>query len=111
MPEPSPENGMYFRTDHFSFAKRGVPAMFAKGWSDQAIHGKQWTAAQIQRYWAGRYHRPTDEYDPETADLEGIVEDAKLFFKIGHALATGDDYPRWREGSEFRKIRAQSTNH
>jgi Zn-dependent M28 family amino/carboxypeptidase len=111
MPEPSPENGMYFRTDHFSFAKRGVPAMFAKGWSDQAIHGKQWTAAQIQRYWAGRYHRPTDEYDPETADLEGIVEDAKLFFKIGHALATGDDYPRWREGSEFRKIRAKSTNH
>jgi len=111
MPEPSPENGMYFRTDHFSFAKRGVPAMFAKGWSDQAIHGKQWTAAQIQRYWAGHYHRPSDEYDPETADLEGIVEDAKLFFKIGHALATGDDYPRWREGSEFRKIRAKSTNY
>ncbi len=111
MPEPFPENGMYFRTDHFSFAKRGVPAMFAKGWSDQAIHGKQWTAAQIQRYWSGHYHRPTDEYDPQTADLEGIVEDAKLFFKIGHALATGDDYPRWREGSEFRKIRARSTNH
>ena len=111
MPEPNPENGMYFRTDHFSFAKRGVPAMFAKGWSDQAIHGRRWTEAQIQRYWSGHYHRPSDEYDRETADLEGIVEDAKLFFKIGHALATGDDFPRWREGSEFREIREASRKH
>lgn len=106
-PEPFPENGMYFRTDHFSFAKAGVPALFIKGWSDQREHGKEWTANTIQDFWANHYHRPSDEYDPDTADPAGIVEDAKLFFKIGWSLSMEGHFPRWREGSEFKKIRAE----
>jgi Zn-dependent M28 family amino/carboxypeptidase len=105
MPEQNPERGMYFRTDHFSFAKKGVPAAFFKGWSDHAVFGRQWTAEQIADFWSNHYHRPTDEYDPETADLTGIVDDAKLFFKIGYKLSTETTFPQWNDGSEFKKIR------
>jgi Zn-dependent M28 family amino/carboxypeptidase len=104
-PELFPENGMYFRTDHFSFAKAGVPALFIKGWSDHAEHGKTWTARQVQAYWSTHYHRPSDEYDPRTADLSGIVEDAKLFFKIGLKLSAEQTFPQWSDGSEFKAIR------
>ncbi|MEJ2722088.1 MAG: M28 family peptidase, partial [bacterium] len=101
-PEPFPENGMYFRSDHFSFAKSGVPALFAKGWSEQRDHGREWTRGKIEDYWSNHYHRPSDEYDPQTADLSGIVEDAKLFFRIGYRLSREDRFPRWSEGSEFK---------
>jgi Zn-dependent M28 family amino/carboxypeptidase len=103
--EPFPENGMYYRTDHFSFAKAGVPALFFKGWSDHRQHGKEWTSRQIQQYWTTRYHGPNDEYDPRTADLSGLVEDAKLFFTVGLRLCMEETFPQWREGSEFRSIR------
>ncbi len=110
MPELYPEKGMYFRTDHFSFAKKGVPAAFFKGWSEQAEFGKQWTADQIQDFWSNHYHRPTDEYNAGTADLSGIVEDAKLFFKIGYKLSTETTFPRWNDGSEFKTIRESATH-
>jgi Zn-dependent M28 family amino/carboxypeptidase len=109
-PEPFPENGMYFRTDHFSFAKAGVPALFIKGWSDHRDHGKDWTARTVQEFWANHYHRPSDEYDPDTADLAGIIEDSKLFFKIGARLSMEHEFPKWREGSEFKIIRDQNKN-
>jgi Zn-dependent M28 family amino/carboxypeptidase len=107
-PDASPENGMYFRTDHFSFARAGVPALFIKGWSDHAERGPEWTREKIEAFWTDVYHTPGDEYDPETADLSGIVDDAKLFFAIGHELAAGKDFPEWREGSQFRKAREQA---
>jgi Zn-dependent M28 family amino/carboxypeptidase len=107
-PEPFPENGMYFRTDHFPFARAGVPALFVKGWSDHTTHGREWTIEKIRDFWANHYHRPSDEYDPETADLAGIVEDAKLFFKIGYRLAMEETFPEWREGSEFKAIREET---
>jgi Zn-dependent M28 family amino/carboxypeptidase len=102
-PDPTPENGMYYRTDHFSFAKAGVPALFFKGWTDQREHGPEWTAERIREFWTNVYHTPDDEYDPSTADLAGIVEDAKLFFKIGYRLSMEETFPQWREGSEFRR--------
>jgi Zn-dependent M28 family amino/carboxypeptidase len=105
VPDLYPENGMYFRTDHFSFAKVGVPALFIKGWSDHAEHGKKWTSQKVQEYWSTHYHRPSDEYDSRTADLSGIVEDAKLFFEIGMKLSTEETFPQWRNGSEFKAIR------
>ncbi len=109
-PEPFPENGMYFRTDHFSFAKVGVPALFIKGWSDHHLHGKEWMSEKIQNFWDNHYHRPSDEYDPQAADPSGIVEDAKLFFKIGLKLSMEDTFPEWREGSESKKIRDEAMN-
>jgi Zn-dependent M28 family amino/carboxypeptidase len=107
-PDPSPENGMYYRTDHFSFAKAGVPSLFVKGWSESAAQGREWTRERIDAYLAQRYHTPDDEYDPGTADLAGVIDDAKLFFRIGYDLANGGDLPGWREGSEFKQVRDAS---
>jgi Zn-dependent M28 family amino/carboxypeptidase len=104
-PEPYPENGMYFRSDHFSFAMAGVPALFVKGWSDHREHGAEWTSAKIEDFWSNHYHRPSDEYDPQTADLSGIVEDARLFFKIGYRLSTENTFPQWNSHSEFKAKR------
>ncbi len=102
-PDATPENGMYYRTDHFSFVKAGVPGLFAKGWTDQRERGREWTSERIREYWANVYHTPNDEYDPSTADLAGIVEDAKLFFEIGYSLSMTDSFPQWRGGAEFKR--------
>ena len=106
--EPFPENGMYYRSDHFSFAKEGVPSLFIKGWQDSREHGTEWAKKQIKNYWATGYHKPADEYNPENANVEGCIEDAKLFFKIGYRLANENSYPNWNEKSEFRAIREKS---
>ncbi|MDN4753202.1 M20/M25/M40 family metallo-hydrolase [Porphyromonadaceae bacterium W3.11] len=107
-PEPSPENGMYYRSDHFSFAKVGIPSLFIKGWQDSREHGKEWAREQVLHYWETAYHKPADEFDPQTADLSGNVEDAKLFFKIGWQLANEDAFPVWSDKSEFKSIREAS---
>jgi len=105
LPDPNPHTGMYYRADHFSFARAGVPAMFARGNCDSREYGKEW-AAQMEQEWLNYYyHKPTDEYDPKTWSFEGIVEDAKLMFRIGYELANSDYFPKWKEGSEFKKIR------
>ena len=104
-PDATPENGMYYRTDHFSFAKAGVPALFIKGWSDQRERGPEWTSERVREYWTNVYHTPNDEYDPSTADLSGIVEDARLFFEIGYRLSMTDTFPQWRMGAEFERPR------
>ena len=106
--EAFPENGMYYRSDHFSFAKIGIPSLFIKGWQDSREHGKEWAKQQVKNYWATAYHKPADEYDPKTSNLEGCIEDAKLFFKIGFKLANENSYPNWNEKSEFRAIRDKS---
>lgn len=107
-PDATPEIGMYYRTDHFSFAKAGVPALFVKGWQDHAERGPEWTQSRIDDYWKNVYHTPRDEYDPATADLSGIAEDARLFFRVGYRLAEEEGFPQWREGSEFRRPTAIS---
>lgn len=103
--EPFPENGMYYRSDHFRFAQVGIPSLFIKGWQDSREHGKEWAKAQINNYWANAYHKPGDNYDPDKAELSGNVEDAKLFFKIGYRLANETNFPKWHKGSEFKSIR------
>lgn len=103
--EPFPENGMYYRSDHFRFAQVGIPSLFIKGWQDSREHGKEWAKTQINNYWANAYHKPGDNYYPDKAELSGNVEDAKLFFKIGYRLANETNFPKWHEGSEFKAIR------
>ncbi len=105
LPDPNPHTGMYYRADHFSFAQAGVPAMFARGNCDSREFGKEW-AAQMEKEWLNYYyHKPTDEYDPKTWSFEGIVDDAKLMFRIGYELANSDYFPEWNEGSEFKEVR------
>jgi Zn-dependent M28 family amino/carboxypeptidase len=105
VPDPNPQTGMYYRADHFAFAKVGVPALFARGNTHHREHGLEWTAEQERLWLENNYHKPTDRYEPEWWDLEGIVEDARLAFYIGWKLAGSDRFPQWKEGSEFKAIR------
>ncbi len=106
-PDPNPHTGMYYRADHFSFAKAGVPALFARGNCDSRLHGKEWALEKEQNWINNYYHKPTDEYE-EDWDLTGIQDDAILLFKMGLRLANDSIFPKWNEGSEFKAIREAS---
>jgi Zn-dependent M28 family amino/carboxypeptidase len=103
-PDPEPEKGFYYRSDHFSFAKVGVPALNADPGIDHVEHGEAWTMARRADYNANRYHKPSDEFD-ESWDWRGAVDDLRLLFEIGRRLATSEAFPNWSEGTEFRAIR------
>jgi Zn-dependent M28 family amino/carboxypeptidase len=104
-PDPDVHTGMYFRSDHFSFAAKGIPSLYAKGSTDSREYGKEWASARVKDYIENRYHRPADNYDPETWNFDGMVEDAALGFTIGYKLANSKFYPKWKEGSEFKHLR------
>jgi Zn-dependent M28 family amino/carboxypeptidase len=103
-PEPHPERGYYYRSDHLNFARQGVPALYASSGQDSFDHGREWGARQWQEYTDMRYHAPTDEYDPSW-DLSGAALDIMLYFDIGLRLSMENTYPNWFEGNEFRGIR------
>jgi Zn-dependent M28 family amino/carboxypeptidase len=103
-PDPEPEKGFYFRSDHFSFAKVGVPALDPDAGINSVAHGEAWTRQQRDAYTQQRYHKPSDEYDPGW-DLSGAVDDLRLFFHVGYRLANESTFPNWRGGSEFKAKR------
>lgn len=105
--EPTPEKGFYYRSDHFSFAKHGVPMLYFEGGEDLVKGGTVAGMAAAQDYTEHRYHGPKDEYDPNW-DWQGIAADLRLYFDVGRALAQTNDWPNWVEGDEFRAIRDQS---
>jgi len=102
-PDPNSHTGMFYRSDHFPFARKGVPSAFVRGNLDSREHGREWASKMEKDYIDNRYHRPTDSFEPLTWNLEGIAEDAKLSFYVGYHLATTDYFPVWKEGSEFRR--------
>ena len=104
MPDPDAYNGMFYRSDHFSFVRKGVPALFAKGWNDNRRHGKEWSKEQIARYWAEVYHKPTDQTHPDD-DYSGLLQEVHLFFDLGYRLAQDTAYPQWNPSSEFANLR------
>jgi Zn-dependent M28 family amino/carboxypeptidase len=106
-PEPSPEAGYYYRSDHFSFAKHGVPMLYARGGEDLVDGGIAAGRAWAQDYRANRYHGPRDEYDPNW-DWSGAIRDLEIYWQIGRELANSRDWPNWHEGDEFRAIRDRS---
>jgi len=95
---------MYFRSDHFSFAKSGIPALFARGNCDSRQYGREWMSRKEQEWLLNNYHKPTDEYN-ESWDLSGVAEDAKLLFRVGYRLSNETTFPKWKEGSEFKNIK------
>ena len=102
--EATPESGFYFRSDHFNFAKAGVPALYAKG-GDQLVDGGLAAGQKAHLdYRDNRYHKPTDEFDPDW-DLRGVVQDLEALYTVGRVLAGGDQWPSWREGNAFRATR------
>lgn len=103
-PNPTPEKGSYYRSDHFSFAKQGIPALYAGTGNDHVEHGKEWTREQKDKYSAEKYHKVTDEFDPNW-DLSGAIEDLRLLFKVGYELSMEDTFPNWKEGNEFKAKR------
>ena len=103
-PDPTPEKGSYFRSDHFPFAKQGIPAVYPSGGTDSTVHGKEWTLAQEDKYTAEKYHKPTDEFDPNW-DLPGAIDDLGLLFKVGYRLAMDTAFPNWKEGTQYKAKR------
>jgi Zn-dependent M28 family amino/carboxypeptidase len=105
--EPTPEKGFYYRSDHFSFAKLGVPMVYFEGGDDLVKGGREAGAAAAKDYEENRYHSPADEYN-ESWDWSGVMADLKLYYRIGRMLAMTDVWPNWIEGDEFRAIRDTS---
>ena len=107
VPEPTPENGFYFRSDHFNFAKVGVPALYIKSGPDHLEKGVEYGTAWMAAYNKDRYHKPSDEFDP-SADYRGVMQDMELMLMMGAVLANGRAFPGWYESSEFHAIRAKN---
>jgi len=103
--ESSVQSGFYFRSDHFNFAKAGVPALYADGGEDLIDGGVEAGKRAAEAYGKDRYHGPKDEYDPATWKLDGVVEDLELLSGVGQQLAGGDAWPNWYEGNPFKANR------
>ncbi|WP_228242099.1 M28 family metallopeptidase [Porphyrobacter sp. GA68] len=106
-PEASPQNGYYYRSDHFAFAKRGVPFLYVDGGEDLIDGGRAAGARVAADYTQNRYHGPKDEFDPNW-DWSGVMADLQLFYRIGRKLGNSTSWPNWVEGDEFRAIRDRS---
>ena len=107
MPEPTPENGFFFRSDHFNFAKVGVPALYIKLGVEDREKGAEWAKARNAEFTLKDYHKPSDEFRPGT-DLRGGLEDITLLYNIGRTLANERRFPQWYPQSEFRAARDRS---
>lgn len=106
-PDPRPEAGGFFRSDHFPFAKRGVPAVSFRSGNDLVNGGTERGNALAADYTEKRYHQQDDEYQPGW-DFSGMVQDAQLLHMVGRALANSTDWPNWSADSEFRATRDES---
>jgi len=106
-PDPHPESGGFYRSDHFSFAKQGVPAISFKPGNDLVNGGVARGEALASDYTAKRYHQPADEFDPHW-DFRGMAEDGYLLHLVGERLANSREWPNWSPDSEFRAARDKS---
>jgi Zn-dependent M28 family amino/carboxypeptidase len=102
--DPDPEKGYYYRSDHFSFARLGVPMLDAGSGEDLVVGGTAAGKAASEDYRANRYHRPQDEYRADW-NWDGAVQDLKMYYGIGRELAQSDTWPNWSATAEFRAIR------
>ena len=107
VPNPTPGEGSFFRSDHFNFAKVGIPALYAKSGYISKEKGEEWGEKAYKEYYSVRYHQPSDEYDPNW-DLTGLLMDTQLLYEVGLKVASEDRFPEWKEGSEFKAIREAS---
>jgi Zn-dependent M28 family amino/carboxypeptidase len=103
-PNPNPEAGYYYRSDHFAFAKQGVPMLYIDGGEDLIEGGREAGKAVSDEYRANRYHGPKDEFD-ENWQWDGVMSDLQLFYRIGRMMAVSSSWPNWNEGDEFRATR------
>jgi len=107
VPEASPEKGSFYRSDHFEFAKQGVPALYAKSGIIGRGQPADFITKKQEQYTAQDYHKVSDEVRDDW-NLDGAVEDLQLFFRVGYRVANADTYPEWKPGSEFKARRDSS---
>ena len=106
-PDPNPEKGYFYRSDHISFAKRGVPMLYADGGFDLVAGGKEAGFLIEEEYRVDAYHGVADEYD-ESWDLDGLNQSIDVIFNISNELANSQQWPNWYDGNEFKSIRDAS---
>ena len=106
-PDPNPEKGYFYRSDHISFAKKGVPVLYADGGFDLVEGGKEAGIKIEEDYRLDAYHGVADEYD-ESWNLEGLNQSIDTIFNISNELANNTKWPNWYEGNEFKAIRDAS---
>jgi Zn-dependent M28 family amino/carboxypeptidase len=107
VPDAEPEKGFYYRSDHFNFAKVGVPALYKDDGLEYVGKPEGYGQEKRDQYTSTDYHAPSDEVKPDW-DLSGLVEDAKLLLAVGIRVANADAYPQWSDTSEFKAIREKS---
>ncbi len=105
--ESAPEKGQFFRSDHFSFAKAGVPALYVKGGVDHVEKGRDYGLSVLADYTANRYHKASDNFD-SSWDLRGIVQDLNALLGVGMTLSRNRDWPNYRDGNAFKAVRDAS---
>jgi Zn-dependent M28 family amino/carboxypeptidase len=102
-PDPDLDKGFFYRSDHFEFAKVGVPALYTKAGTDYLYNAEEAMRRRTE-FETKHYHQPTDEFDPSW-DMSGAVEDLQLLFRLGLQVANGDRWPEWKPGTEFKAVR------
>jgi Zn-dependent M28 family amino/carboxypeptidase len=105
--DPEPEKGYFYRSDHFEFAKQGVPALYTESGSDYIGKPAGYGERKRAEYNENDYHKPSDEIKPDW-DLSGAVEDVQLMFMVGYTVAETDRWPEWKPGTEFKAKREAS---
>jgi Zn-dependent M28 family amino/carboxypeptidase len=105
-PDAEPEKGYYYRSDHFNFAKQGVPALDPSEGVDYVDKPEGWGLEMREKFTAEDYHKPSDKVRPYW-DLRGAVEDLQLLGEVGYRVANAKTYPSWKPGSEFEARRVE----
>jgi Zn-dependent M28 family amino/carboxypeptidase len=103
-PDPEPEKGFFYRSDHFEFAKEGVPALYIDSGEDFIGKPAGYSQQKRDEYTSKDYHKPSDEVKPDW-DLTGAVQDAQLLLTVGYRVAQAANYPEWKPGTEFKSKR------
>ncbi len=106
-PDQFADRGYFYRSDQFSFAKIGVPALYLDTGTEFVDRPADWGKAQVNHYTDVNYHQPTDEYD-DSWNFDGMIEDARLGFWTGLSIAISDEMPRWNPGDEFEATRIRA---
>ncbi len=103
--DPEPEKGGYFRSDHFSFAKAGVPSLALSDGVENVEHGREWGIAQQDKWTMEHYHKPSDNYEPAKWNFDGMIEDIRVYFEVGYNLSISTEFPNWNAGNPFKPLR------
>jgi Zn-dependent M28 family amino/carboxypeptidase len=109
-PDPEAEKGFYYRSDHFNFAKQGVPALYTDNGIEYVGKPPEYAKQKRDEYNEHDYHQPSDQIKPDW-DLSGAVDDAQLLFAVGYRVANADKFPEWKPGNEFRAKREELLKH